>query len=92
MGRKVLYMRSRRIPNPWHWAWPLWVYQRRQQLDDAAPAAELEMPAENLGRLRARRLTCSDEPAYRADLARVSALVGCNAFALRHLLERVKHR
>jgi hypothetical protein len=85
-------MWSRWIPSPWHWAWPLWVHQRRCGLDDDALAAELEMPAANLARLRACRLTCSDEPGFRADLPRVSALVGCNPFALGRILERVERR
>jgi hypothetical protein len=79
----------RRIPNPWRWAWVLWVYQRWEQLDDVALAAKLEMPLANLNRLRSFPCADLDERGYSAGLARASAAVGCNAFALARIFARV---
>jgi hypothetical protein len=79
----------RRIPNPWHWAWVLWVYQRWERLDDLALADELGMPAANLSTLRSLPCADLDPRGYAAGLARAGAAVGCSPFVLARIFARV---
>jgi hypothetical protein len=67
----------------------LWSYQRWERLDDAALAAELEMPAVNLNRLRSLPCADLDQRGFAAGLARASAAAGCNPFALGRIFARV---